>query len=113
MTYEECKDSDGYLHKEWMTEDGKLHREDGPAYIHHSPDGSIRTEYFYLNGRLHRESGPAYIHHNYNSSTKDEWFYFNGNYIGSGKRGFWKLWDCLTEEQRKNPELLKYLVRFS
>ena len=112
MSYEEIEHSDGSFRREWMTEDGKSHREDGPAIIYCHPDGSIRTEYFYLNGRLHRESGPAYIHHNYNSSTKDEWFYFNGNYIGSGKRGFWKLWDILCEDKRKNPEFLKYLVRF-
>ncbi len=37
--------------------DGKLHGEDGPAYIH--PDG---TQRWYKDGELHREDGPAVIY---------------------------------------------------
>ena len=33
---------------------GKLHREDGPAY-----EGASGTKAWYLNGKLHREDGPA------------------------------------------------------
>ena len=39
--------------KRW-TLNGKLHREDGPAF--EEPDGS---KFWYLNGNLHREDGPA------------------------------------------------------
>ena len=39
--------------KEWYL-NGKLHREDGPAFEH--PDG---TKYWYQNGEYHREDGPA------------------------------------------------------
>ncbi len=113
MSYKEIKNSDGSSRKEWRTEDGKPHREDGPAIIWYYHDGSIRTEYFYLNGKCHRESGPAYTCYYPDGSIEDEWFYFNGNYIGSGKLGFWKLWDILCEDKRKNPEFLKYLARFS
>jgi len=35
---------------------GKLHREDGPAYI--MSDG---TQSWWINGNLHREDGPAHI----------------------------------------------------
>ena len=41
----------------YYNDNGKLHREDGPAEIY--PDG---TQIWYLNGRLHREDGPAVIH---------------------------------------------------
>jgi hypothetical protein len=36
---------------------GLLHREDGPATEHHSPDGPVKA--WYLNGKRHREDGPA------------------------------------------------------
>jgi hypothetical protein len=44
-------DEDG--NKEWHI-DGKLHREDGPAFVR--ADG---TKYWYVNGKIHREDGPA------------------------------------------------------
>ena len=44
-------DSDGT--KRWYNEQGKRHREDGPAIVY--PDGSV----WYLNGQYHREDGPA------------------------------------------------------
>jgi hypothetical protein len=40
--------------KEWYL-NGKLHREDGPAY-----EGVDGTKIWYLNDKLHREDGPAY-----------------------------------------------------
>ena len=40
--------------KEWRL-NGKLHREDGPAYEH-----SNGCKEWCLNGKLHREEGPAY-----------------------------------------------------
>ena len=36
----------------WLN--GKLHREDGPAY-----EGANGNKSWYLNGKLHREDGPA------------------------------------------------------
>jgi antitoxin component YwqK of YwqJK toxin-antitoxin module len=113
MSYEETKHSNGSFRREWMTEDGKSHREDGPAIIYYHPDGSIRTEYFYLNGRLRRESGPAIVWYNSDGSISEGKFFLNGEFIGYNEEGFWALWGNLTEEQRKNPELLKYLARFS
>ena len=44
--------------QEWRL-NGKLHREDGPAFV--SADG---TQKWYLNGKLHREDGPAIIRPN-------------------------------------------------
>ena len=39
--------------KSWYL-NGKLHREDGPAY-----EGANGTKSWYLNGKRHREDGPA------------------------------------------------------
>ena len=47
---------------------GKVHREDGPAYIY--PSGS---KVWYRNGKRHREDGPAYI----GADVTKEW-YLNG-----------------------------------
>ena len=44
----------------WLN--GKLHREDGPAY-----EGASGNKSWYLNGKLHREDGPAI---EYASGTK-------------------------------------------
>lgn len=41
-------------HVEWTDQDGRLHREDGPAFV-----GRHGSEKWYLHGRLHREDGPA------------------------------------------------------
>lgn len=83
--YVERKDSFGGLYKEWKNEKGNYNREDGPAKIRYYPDGSINWEAFYL----------------------------DGNYLGSNKKGFWRLWDRLDEERRQAPSLLKYLARYS
>ena len=56
--------------KEWWL-NGKLHREDGPAY--ESYDG---TKEWWLNGKLHREDGPAI---EYSSGTKV--WYLNGSEV--------------------------------
>jgi hypothetical protein len=84
MSYEEIKHSDGSFRRQWWTEGGKPHREDGPAIIWYHSDGSILEEDFYFHG-----------------------------YLGINDKGFWALWGRLTDEQRQKPELLKYLVRFS
>jgi antitoxin component YwqK of YwqJK toxin-antitoxin module len=140
MSYEEVKYSDGYFRRESRNEKREFHRESGPAQIHYNSDGSIRSEFFYINGKLHREDGPASIYYYPDGSIREEFFYFNdfkhrefgpaaifynpdgsihleafylnGRYLGEGKKVFWALWDRLTDDKRKNPELLKYLVRF-
>jgi hypothetical protein len=40
--------------KFWHDENGKLHREDGPAY-----EGCKGTKEWWINGKYHREDGPA------------------------------------------------------
>ena len=85
MSYNEIKFNNGSFKRSWRDENGKPHREDGPAIIWYRPDGSILEEDFYLNGK----------------------------YLGQNKKGFWVLWDGLNEDERKNPEILKYMAKFS
>jgi hypothetical protein len=84
MSYEEWKTFNGFTYKEWRNEEGLIHREDGPAFTTQYPDGST-----------------------------SELFHFNGEYLGYNGLGFWVLWGMLTEEQRKAPNLLKCLARYS
>ena len=51
-TYKVTVDNDNTIY--WYNEDGRLHREDGPAIEYASG-----TKSWYLNGQLHREDGPA------------------------------------------------------
>jgi antitoxin component YwqK of YwqJK toxin-antitoxin module len=113
MSYEEIKYFDGSFKRLWRDENGKYHRELAPTIIWYYPDGSIKAEYFYINGRQHRELAPAVICYYPDASIKAEYFYFNGNYLGEYDEGFWGLSGLLTEERRRSPEILKYLVRFS
>ncbi len=113
MNHEEHIDCDGYLHKAWWNNLSQCHREDGPAYICHYPDGSIEYEEFCIAGNLHREDGPAYIYYDLEGSIDNEAFYVSGNFLGNNKKGFWALWEGLTEEGRQAPEILKYLARYS
>jgi hypothetical protein len=85
MSYVEIKFNNGSFKRFWRDENGKPHREDGPAIIWNYPDGSIFEEDFYLHGK----------------------------YLGENKEGFWALWDRLTDKQRNNPEILKCLARLS
>ena len=84
MSYKEIKHPDCSFRREWRTEDGRIHREDGPAVIYYYPDGSIKTEAFYINGK----------------------------FLGTDKEGFWKLWDRLIEDKRQSCEILKCSSKF-
>jgi hypothetical protein len=52
----------------------KLHREDGPAWIHKNKDGTTRSEW-YVDGQLHREGQPAIIY-----TMGDESWHKHGRY---------------------------------
>jgi hypothetical protein len=71
----------------WQDEEGKPHREGGPAVLwanggqlwyrhgeHHREDGPATklatTKRWYLNGRLHRDDGPA----SEDANGKREWY---------------------------------------
>lgn len=85
MSYKEYSDNHGYFRKEWRNDAGKFHREDGPAFVGHYRDGSIFIENFYI----------------------------DGEFLGAYKKGFWALWEKLTEVERQAPSLLKYLASYS
>jgi len=62
-------------------------------------------KFWYKDDQLHREDGPAI-----DSVVGKQW-YFNGERLGLDDYGFWDLWDRLTDEQRANPTLLKWMPR--
>jgi len=99
--------------KDWRNDTGKLHREDGPAWIYYDSDGLILRENFFINGEPHREDGPSDIWYNPDGSILREHFWFHKHFLGAGSFGFWALWHKLTHEQQQNHNLLKYLVRYS
>jgi len=63
-------------------------------------------KHWYKEGNPHREDGPAIEFKNGDT----EW-YFAGEFLGWDDKGFWALWDLLTDKQRGSPNLLKYLPR--
>lgn len=141
MSYKEFKDDHGFLRKEWRNELGQFHREDGPAeiicyddgetllkafwlngfrhrdfgpaQIRYYLDGSIEREAFYVSGISHRESGPTEICYEPDGSIKWEYFSIGGESLGYNKVGFWAFWAMLSEEQKQEPSILKYLAKFS
>ena len=85
--------------KHWRNFDRKLHRLDGPAV--EFLDG---FKAWYVNGKRHRVNGPAI-----EDPDGTYFWYVNGKFLGNNDKGFWKLWDKLTTEQKKDPTLLSYL----
>lgn len=65
----------------WV-ENGQVHREDGPAWVH----GNGTVEYF-IRGKLHKEDGPARTH-----SDGSKEFWFNGEYQGVERDGVFYPW---------------------
>jgi hypothetical protein len=55
-------------------------------------------------GKFHRIDGPAVEMLNGNK----EWW-VGGRCLGLNDKGFWALWDRLSDEDRANPTLLSYL----
>jgi hypothetical protein len=108
----EFRDSEDFLHKIWINEEGYRHRDNGPADVSFYPNGLIAREIFYSNGSIHRKDGPAWINHNTDRSIGFEGFYLQGIFLGGGADGFWCLWDKLSTESKKHPSILKYLTRY-
>ena len=63
-----------------------------------------RSKRWYKDDQLHREDGPSVER----SGGLKEW-HLDGQLLGYNTGGFWELWDRLTDEQRANPTLLKYI----
>ena len=68
--------ANGSIEYEAWYQNGKLHREDGPAKIVYRTDGSVEIELWYQNGKLHREDGPAQIGYRTDGSVGyDMWYW--------------------------------------
>ena len=85
--------------KYWKNSKGKLHRTGGPA-----AELSNGDKEWCVNGKLHRLNGPAI-----ERSDGEKAWYVNDKFLGYDNKGFWKLWDTLTPEQKQDPVLLSYL----
>jgi hypothetical protein len=99
----------------WFDQDGKRHREDGPAVK--DADGS---KYWYRNGKLHREDGPAV-----ESAAGNKSWYLNGErhredgpaIEGANGFNFWYLngerhSETEFNEKMKNRSLKEHFKRF-
>jgi hypothetical protein len=103
---------DGSINMQSFRIKGKEHREDGPAHTSYYKDGSVRLEIFSINGKEHRELGPARTEYFPDGKICYELFYLHGIHLGHNHTGFWRLWDKITDEQRKHPNILKCLARY-
>lgn len=113
MSYEERINTRGYLSKEWRNDNGKLHNDKGPACIIYHFNGFLLLESFYINGVSHRDDGPASIWYKESGVVDFYSFWFNGSHLGISNTGFWALWDRLSDEQRMNQNILKFLLKYS
>lgn len=84
----------------WKNSRGELHREDGPALINTSG-----TKFWFLCGVRHRIDGPAI---EWSDKTSD--WYYHGEFLGISEAGFWKLWERLSEDERQNINLHKWIL---
>jgi hypothetical protein len=85
--------------KFWRNSNGDYHRVDGPAieYVN-----GIKA--WWVEGKYHRTDGPAI---EWSGSHKEWWV--NDKFLGDNDRGFWALWEQLSDEDRANQTLLSYL----
>jgi hypothetical protein len=73
--------SDGSVEEESWHLSGKLHREDGPAWIQYRPDGSVLLVAWHLDGKFHREDGPARIHYRQDGSVELESWWLDDQWL--------------------------------
>jgi hypothetical protein len=85
--------------KVWKNSERKLHRADGPA-VEYLSGGKE----WWVEGKRHRTDGPAVEH-----SDGDKHWWVNGKFLGINNKGFWALWEQLSDKDRANPTLLSYL----
>ena len=69
---------DGQLKSKTWYQDGKEHREDGPASVSYYENGNKNYEVWYRNGNIHREDGPSAVSYYENGNIKDEVWYRDG-----------------------------------
>lgn len=68
---------------EVFTSEGKLHRENGPAWTYESPDGT-KISFYFNNGVLERKDGAA-ISVEFNGRPAMDDFYDNGRRVAPFK----------------------------
>lgn len=83
-------------HKIW-SEENKIHRENGPAWIEYYVTGNVKTKAYFFNGVLHREDGPAVKKYTPDGKMYSPEYYLNGERVSKEA----------VEEYRKIHSLLK------
>jgi hypothetical protein len=61
----------------YMNIKGRLHKENGPAFIGYYKNGKIAYLVYHVNGKLHREDGPAFQSFHKNGNPRKINYYFN------------------------------------
>lgn len=79
----------------WMQND-EYHREDGPAGIYYNDDGNIDSEVWYINGECHKLDGPAWIGYE-NGKIYNTQYWIRGLLYSK-------------EEWEQNPEVLEHTM---
>jgi antitoxin component YwqK of YwqJK toxin-antitoxin module len=62
--------------QEWYL-NGKIHNEEGPAYIRYHENGKVEYQEWWVNGKLHNEEGPAYIEYYEDGKVSYQSWYIN------------------------------------
>ena len=77
------------LSEEWLDADGRLHREDGPAWIKYHADGSVLSEEWFVDDKLHREDGPAMIWYHADGSVMYKAWHVNDMLLSKEQHIAW------------------------
>jgi len=102
----------GQKRYEYWLLNGKMHREDGPAYQSWYENGQKYYEYWSLNNKCHREDGPSSQRWSYNGQKEYEEWWLNSNKY---KREDWveelkKIGSPYYDEQRMLLDMEKYNI---
>jgi len=66
---------------EWLDDDDRRHRLDGPALLTYGPLRNVESEIWYVEGRIHRLDGPARILYWPNGTVDMETWYLDGTRV--------------------------------
>jgi hypothetical protein len=81
-------------------------------------DGRLIDTHYHSrsDGKSHRIDGPAKVYYHYNHTSTIfvvEHYFLKGDYIGSGREGFWALWDLSDDEGKSSKNMLNLLAKYS
>ena len=95
LTYTYYDNGNVRFEEYWLN--GKLHREDVPAFISYYENGNVEFEAYYLNDKRHREDGPAIIWYYENGNVREEGYHLNGKKLSYDE---WMIATAKTDEEK-------------